>query len=316
MKKIFLNFSYISVSILLLSSCKDSTTEPEFFVNEDPATFSEIGMIDIGDAGAAEISTYDPQTKRLFVVNNGTVNKIDVIDFADPTKLSVISSISLSTYGGSVNSLAVSNGKLAAAIEAVNKQENGKVVIFNTTDYKEVKVITVGALPDMITYSPDGKFIMTANEGEPSDDYSADPNGTISIISVNDNYAVTTLDFTSFASQQVALTAKGFRVYGLKATMAQDIEPEYITISDDSKTAWVTLQENNAIAKISLDTKTITSILPLGFKDYNSEANSVDLSDKDNAMTLGKWNNVRGMYQPDAISVLESGGIPLKMEQC
>lgn len=310
MKKSFLNLSFIFLATLLLSSCDKSVTEPEFFVNEDAATFAEVGTIDIGDVGAAEISTYDPQTKRLFVVNNGTVNKIDVIDFADPTKLSVISSISLSLYGGSVNSLAVSNGKLAAAIEAVNKQENGKVVVFNTTDYKEVKVVSVGALPDMITYSPDGKFILTANEGEPNDDYSADPNGTISIISVNDNYAVTTLDFTSFSGQQASLTAKGFRVYGLKATMAQDIEPEYITVSDDSKTAWVTLQENNAIAKINLDTKTIASILPLGFKDYNTDANSVDISDRDNGTVLGKWNNVRGMYQPDAIAVLESGGIP------
>ena len=310
MKKIFLCLSLSFLSLFLLSSCDKSTTEPEFFVNEDAASFAEIGMIDIGDVGAAEISTYDPQTKRLFVVNNGTVNKIDVIDFADPTKLSVISSITLTSYGGFVNSLAVSNGKLAAAIEATNKQDNGKVVIFNTNDYKEVKVITVGALPDMVTYSPDGKFIMTANEGEPNDDYTNDPIGSISIISVNDNYAVTTLDFTSFASQQAALTAKGFRVYGLKASMAQDIEPEYITISDDSKTAWVTLQENNAIAKINLDTKSITSILPLGFKDYNADANSVDISDRDNTMTLGKWNNVRGMYQPDAIAVLESGGIP------
>ena len=310
MKKSFLNLSFSFLTILLLSSCGKSIIEPEFFVNEDAASFSEIGMIDIGDAGAAEISTYDPQTKRLFVVNNGIVNKIDVIDFADPTKLTVISSISLSAYGGAVNSLAVSNGKLAAAIEAVNKQENGKVVIFNTTDYKEVKVITVGALPDMITYSPDGKFILTANEGEPNDDYTNDPNGTISIISVNDNYAVTTLDFTSFTSQQAALTTKGFRVFGLKASMAQDIEPEYITVSDDSKTAWVSLQENNAIAKINLETKSITTILPLGFKDYNTDANGVDVSDRDNTMTLGKWNNVRGMYQPDAIAVLESGGIP------
>ena len=136
MKKSFLNLSFYFLTILLLVSCGKSIIEPEFFLNENAASFSEIGMIDIGDAGAAEISTYDPQTKRLFVVNNGIVNKIDVIDFADPTKLTVINSISLSAYGGAVNSLAVSNGKLAAAIEAVNKQENGKVVVFNTTDYK------------------------------------------------------------------------------------------------------------------------------------------------------------------------------------
>ena len=309
MKKSFLKLSLIFLSFLSLDSCNKSVTEPEFFVNEDPATFAEIGTIDIGDAGAAEISAYDPLTKRLFVVNNGTVNKVDVIDFADPTKMSVIGSISMTPYGGGVNSLAVSNGKLAAAIESVDKQSAGKVVVFNTSDYKEVKSITVGSLPDMITYSPDGRFIITANEGEPDATYKNDPLGTISIISVNDNYSVTTLDFASFANQQASLTAKGLRIFGLNASFAQDIEPEYVTVSDDSKTAWVTLQENNAIAKLNLETKTITSILPLGFKDYDNDENAVDISDRDNVMALSKWK-VKGMYQPDAISVVENGGIP------
>ena len=32
------------------------------------------------------------------------------------------------------------------------------------------------------------------------------------------------------------------------ATFSQDVEPEYVTISDDSTTAFVTLQEANAVA--------------------------------------------------------------------
>ncbi len=306
MKRTFLSLSLL-LTTLLISCNKD---EAEFFVNEDAATFAEIGSIDIGDVGAAEISAYDPQTKRLFVVNNGTVNKIDVIDFADPTNMKVISSISMAPYGGAVNSVAVSNGKLAAAIESLNKQENGKVAVFNTADYKEVKVITVGALPDMITYSPDGNLILTANEGEPDATYKNDPVGSISIISVNDNYSVTTLDFSGFASQQTALMAKGLRIFGLNATFAKDIEPEYIAVADDSKTAWVTLQENNAIAKLNLETKTITTILPLGFKDYGVDANAIDISDKDNAVVLSKWANIKGMYQPDAIAFMQHAGIP------
>jgi len=296
-----------------LFGCKKTVLEPkpepEFFVNEDPATFAEIGSIDIGDVGAAEISAFDPITKRLFVVNNGTVNKVDVIDFSNPTAMTVIKSISMAPYGGAVNSLAVYDGKLAAAIESTDKQANGKVAVFKTDDYSEVKVINVGALPDMITYSTDGKFILTANEGEPNDTYTNDPVGSVSIISVNENYAVTTLDFSGFESQKAALLARGFRIFGPGLNFAKDIEPEYITVSEDSKTAWVTLQENNGIAKINLTTKTITDIFPLGFKDYSLAGNEIDPSDKNTGTPLASWP-VKGIYMPDAIAVSELNGVP------
>jgi DNA-binding beta-propeller fold protein YncE len=298
--------------LALFGSCKKDKTEPvkepELFVNEDPATYAEVGMLDIGDAGAAEISAFDPATNRLFVVNNGTVNKIDVIYFKDPLNMKVINSISMAPYGGAVNSLSVSGGKLAAAIESVDKQANGKVAVFKTDDLSEVKVVTVGALPDMITYSPDGKYIMTANEGEPNDAYTNDPAGSVSIITVSD-YSVNTIDFSAFAGQKADLMAKGFRIFGIGNDFVKDIEPEYITISADSKTAWVTLQENNGIAKIDIASKAITNIFPLGFKDYNADGNEIDPSDKDDKIAAAKWP-VKGVYMPDAIAVLEKGGIP------
>ena len=190
------------LSLLLLAlmtifaSCNndDNTNneEPEVVVNENPATFKEIGSITIGGEAAAEISAYDEKTKRLFTVNNSGTNQIDVIDITDPTKPVKIGKIDLTTYEGASNSVAVYDGKLAVALESTaNKQGNGKVVIFNTTDYSLIKQVTVGALPDMITFSPDGKYIMTANEGEPNTDYSQDPNGTISIIETS-TYNVTT----------------------------------------------------------------------------------------------------------------------------
>lgn len=302
------NLLLLAVAVSLFS-CKKNHDD-DYYVPEDPSTFAEIGSIDIGDVGAAEISAYDPKTKRLFVVNNDTKeNRIDVLDFQDPAQPRVISKIPTAPYGGYVNSVSVYDGLLAAAIESTTKHQNGKVVVFNTSTYAEVKSITVGALPDMLTFSPDGRYILSANEGEPSTDYVNDPVGSVSIISVKDNYAVTTLDFSGFASQQAALQAKGLRIFGPRASFAQDIEPEYIAVSPDSRTAWVTLQENNAIAKIDIAAKKITDIYPLGFKNYNEEANAIDASDKDNVVAFKKWP-VKGMYQPDGIAVLQTDGVP------
>lgn len=284
----------------------DSNKEIE---NENPSTFKEIGSITIGGTGAAEISTYDYTTKKLFTVNNSDANKIDVIDLSDPTRPSMLASIYMAAYDGAANSVTTFEGKLAVALESKsNKQGPGKVVVFNTTDYALVKEITVGALPDMITYSHDGKFILTANEGEPNDDYSQDPDGTVSIIDVASNYAVTTLNFADFSSQLAALKTKGFRIASVTNNFAADIEPEYITISADSKTAWVTLQENNGIAKIDLTTKKITEIFPLGYKDYSLAENAIDISDKDGAAVSNTWK-LKGMFQPDAISGFEVNNV-------
>jgi hypothetical protein len=161
----------------------------------------------------------------------------------------------------------------------------------------------------MITFSPDGNYIMTANEGEPNDTYSIDPDGSVSIIAVNANYAVTTLNFGSFSNQLSTLKTKGFRIASPTNNFASDIEPEYITISADSKTAWVTLQENNGVAKIDLATKTITNIFPLGYKDYNLAENAIDISDKDGGILANTWK-LKGMFQPDAITNFEINKTP------
>ncbi|CAI2767824.1 choice-of-anchor I family protein [Flavobacterium collinsii] len=307
----------VSLSLLtalfVMASCNNDETsnnqEPEVVVNENPGSFKEIGSITIGGEAAAEISAYDEKTKRLFTVNNSGTNQIDVIDISDPTKPVKIGKIDLTPYEGASNSVAVYDGKLAVALEStVNKQGNGKVVIFNTSDYSLIKQITVGALPDMITFSPDGKYIMTANEGEPNTDYSQDPNGTISIIETA-TYTVTTLDFSSFSSQAETLKKDGFRISKFAKSFAQDIEPEYITIADDSKTAWITLQENNGVAKVDLTSKTITALYPLGFKNFNTAENAIDVSDKDDKIAFNPWK-VKGMFMPDAISHFSANNVP------
>ena len=138
-----------------------------------------------GGAAAAEISAYDPLTKRLFVLNNGTLlknSRIEVLDLADPTNVSLLTTIDLSPYGGGINSVSVKNGKIAGALQATDKTQQGTVVVFDTTTYELLGIAKVGALPDMLTFSPDGKFILTADEGEAKDDYSYDPVGSVSVI--------------------------------------------------------------------------------------------------------------------------------------
>ncbi len=300
MKKIIA--TAFSLSIFLAIGCSNDTTS-DIIIPKITVNFSYKNTIKVGGEGAAEISTFDPKTKKLFIVNTeGT--KISVYNIANLNQ--PIQKSAIPIPNGSPNSVSTYNGKLAVAVENKNKQNNGEIRIYNTENQSLENTFEVGPLPDMVTFSKDGKFIVCANEGEPNQDYTIDPIGSVSIIAL-ESKQVTTLDFSSFNSMETNLENKGFRVFGPNASLAQDVEPEYITISDDSKTAWVSLQENNGLAKINLITKNIEAIYPLGFKDYNDSNSSIDPSDKDNKKELRKVP-VYGMYQPDGIAYVNING--------
>jgi DNA-binding beta-propeller fold protein YncE len=254
----------------------------------------------------AEIPAYDPATRRLFVVSPN--NRLDVIDISNPSSPIILPSIDLSLYGAGVNSVAVKNGIVAAAVEANPKTANGQVVFFDTSGFFQ-RQVTVGALPDMLTFTPDGTRVLVANEGEPNS-YgeldSVDPEGSISIIDVLTGN-VQTADFTGFNSQIQTLRDSGVRIFGPSATVAQDLEPEYIALSSDGATAWVTLQENNAVAIVDVAMARVTQILPLGLKNHSLPGNALDASDRDNAINIQNWP-VFGMYQPDTIASFNIGG--------
>jgi hypothetical protein len=265
--------------------------------------FQYKSSIQVGGEGASEISAYDSKTKKLFVVNV-ELHQISVFNISDLDN--PIEEVPISIAAGSPNSVAVSKGKLAIALEADPKQNPGHILVYDTQTMVQLNSYEVGALPDMVTFSPNGQYIVSANEGEPNDDYSVDPEGSISIIDVSSG-SITTLGFQSYNAQIATLVSQGFRVFGPGATLAQDVEPEYVAISQDSKTAWVTLQENNGIVKVNLKSKQIESIYPLGFKDFNEIGNEIDPSDKDEKKELNNWP-VYGVYMPDAIDYAKING--------
>lgn len=262
-----------------------------------------LGSIKLGafDEGAAEISTYDAASKKLFVTN-AEMKTIDVIDMTDPTNLTKLTSIDLPAGTGGVNSVASFNGLIVAAYEADDKQANGFVYAYDADGVEQWNV-TVGALPDMIAFNADGSKLVVANEGEPNDDYTVDPEGSVSIIDIA-TQVVSTADFTSFNGQEATLEAQGVRIFGPNATVAQDIEPEYVTVKGAK--AYVTLQENNAVAVIDIATATVDAIVGLGYKDHSLPGNGLDVPETD-YISISNWPFM-GAYMPDAIASYEMGG--------
>lgn len=267
------------------------------------------------DEAAAEIVAYDTETSRVFVVN-AQDQTVDVLDIANPATPSLVDTIVVSDAAplaslGPANSVAVSNGLLAVAIESDPKTDDGLVAFYDTDTLELLGTATVGALPDMLTFTPDGARVLVANEGEPNDDYSVDPEGSISVITVPTTFGgaitVQAATFADFDADIAELRTAGVRIFGPGASVSQDLEPEYIALSADGTTAYVTLQENNAIAVVDVATASVVDVLALGLKNHNLLGNEFDPSDRDNGTFLRNWP-VFGMYMPDAIAAYEVAG--------
>ncbi|QYK07437.1 choice-of-anchor I family protein [Shewanella mangrovisoli] len=280
---------------------------------------------------AAEIVEYHSASQRIFVVNarSGKVDTIDAHLLGNATtataplalnnldklgELDVAKDVGLS-FMGSVNSVSISGNLLAAAIErgdaAGNKtQANGYVAFYqlNGNDTPQyLSAVEVGALPDNVVFSHDGKTVLVANEGEPNQDYSLDPEGSVAIIAIADGKPAamaTLVTFTEFNQGNARYNeiTKDIKINGPMATVAQDLEPEYISVSPDNSRAFVSLQENNAIAVIDIVNAKVAKILPLGLKDYGLDVNKIDASDKDDMINLQAYAGVYGMYQPDTVA--------------
>ena len=298
-------------ALALVEYCPDSTTIRAY---DSSYTWSLVGSFhsapigcDMGEdecEGYAEVPAYDATSQRAFVVN-AEDSSVDIIDMSTPSMPTLHYRLVISN--GEPNSVAVSsNGLVGVAVAVDPKQDNGLAMFFDT-DGNLVGSITAGALPDMITFTNDGTKALVANEGEPDDDYVVDPVGSVTVIDVSDTTSLTAtqVGFTSFNSQMATLEANGVRIFGPGATVAQDLEPEYIAVAGDDSTATIVMQENNAVATLDLSTNTITGIHALGFKDYSTM--SFDLSDRDDGVNFQNWENVKGMYQPDAMTSFVAG---------
>ena len=284
----------------------DRTTGSAFSEQRTDGFLSHLGRYSTGvyDDGAAEIPAYHPDSQRLFVVN-GSIPGIDVLDVSDPTDPSKETTIDVGM--GGPNNVSVNDGIVAAAVEAENTQEDGVVAFYDAAELTELGTVKTGPLPDAVTFTDEGNYVLAANEGEPSDDYSTDPAGSVSIIDISEgvsNASADTASFAQFDGQEESLRERGIRIYGLESSASKDLEPEYIATA--GTTAYVTLQENNALAIVDIETAEVTDLKALGYKDHSLPENALDaIEDEEIDITT---QPVYGMYQQDAIETYDVDG--------
>lgn len=290
-------------------------------------SMSLVARAALGAQGSAEIVQYHKASQTIYATNSAN-NTIAIIaaDSITSTELSnptssvnlTVSSITLPTTAsgvdlGGLTSIAISNDLLAVAMPAANKTDNGFILFYTGLDNSSpafLDSVEVGALPDSIAFTPDGGKLVVANEGEPNDDYSVDPEGTISVIDIlasgEPEETAETVTFTHLNGTQAALEAQGMHFpnpdgrtingNAITTTVAQDLEPEYVTTKNG--TAYITLQENNGLAILDLEDLSI-QVVGLGSKNWSG----LDFDGQENAaVSFGQYEGLRGVYMPDTIA--------------
>lgn len=252
----------------------------------------------------SEISAFDASTNSIWVAG---VTGVDILDLATGSKTGFIDTSTI----GAINSVAIKNGVAVFAIENATRTNNGIVQFYNTSTKSLTNTVTVGALPDMLTFTPDGSKVLVANEGTPTT-YGArtnagtfpatfgaaalDPAGSVSIINTS-TFAVTTAGLTG-------VTTTGSNI---RSNTGMDYEPEYITVNAAGTKAYVTLQEANAMGVLDIATGSFEKIIGLGAKDFSATGNQIDPLNN-NAISFISPTNVKGLYMPDGIANYQSGG--------
>lgn len=271
------------------------------------------------DGGVAEIVKFNSDNKKMYLVNGAekavdivTVNKdettefykrIDVSQMIDGFEFGDLTSIDINTK----------HKVIAVAVQEEQYDANGAILIL---DY-EGNYIThfeAGVQPDMVTFTPDGNYVLCANEGEPRHGYGdnvTDPKGSITLVNIKkgvSNAVVTQSGFEKFDSEEKRKELIDNKVLLKKDAMpSDDLEPEYIAVDSKSKTAYISLQEANAIATLDIESGEITSVKGLGFKDHSVEGNEIDVVN-DGKIDIKTQENLYGVYMPDGLALYESKG--------
>lgn len=283
----------------------------EYSVPGAALSLKPIGAYDSGvfDESAAEIVAYHAGSQRVLTINALSGN-IDLLDISDPTNPNKVGEVSAGA-GNGINSVAIrADGLAVANVDPEDKTAEGSMLFFDATTGEVLGTVLLGndgehdaALPDMVGISADGRYAFSANEGEPAEDYSFDPEGSVSIVALPKKVQapsqsdVRVADFRAFNTP--GALPEGVRIFGQvgdSTTVAQNLEPEYITEIDGK--LYTTLQENNAVAVVDLESATVEKILPLGYQDHS--VIPLDASDRDGGINIRTWP-VKGIHQPDAI---------------
>ncbi|XP_071491316.1 mesenchyme-specific cell surface glycoprotein-like [Diadema antillarum] len=323
---------FVDISLAVLSMKPISTIHiPYDIVPAQGRTRNLYGL----NQGAAEKSAYDADTMVAYTAGR---RYLHIVNFTDVFSPKIESSYRLTAP---VLDIAECGNLVAfTSRDRVHVTNPGMIHIYTKTPvFDSLCNLTVGSNPKSLRFNPACDTIVVANEGpaaeNPETETFVNPEGTISVVRVNHTWVnpsisqcqspllmygsdVRTIDFTLFNNPQFAADLESRLIRhpykgqmdGGEHTFSMNVEPEYVTIDPYLPIAYVTLQENNAIAEINYEN--LTAIIhPVGVKNwtnYDIDASSLDAqSGERRALTYRRYP-IESLLQPDAVELFDANG--------
>ena len=234
---------------------------------------------------SAEIAAATPNGRTLVYTDAGARQ----VGFVNIEDLNAIAQLGAVDVGGEPTSVAVTPNGLFALVVVAGAPN--RLVVINVLTRDIVATLPLGGQPDSVAISPDGNFAAIAIENERPDEDNplpAAPPGGLVIVRLSGAPATWTV-------RQVALTGlAGMRFPG-------DPEPEFVDINRRNEAA-VTLQENNGVVIVNLETGAIVRTFSAG-----ATTHAADLQDNGTVSFTDTLTNAR--REPDGIAWTPGGNL-------
>ncbi len=247
------------------------------------------------DGSVAEIVSASPDGTLLAYTNadDQIIGMIDISDSENPVE---VGTVDVSDLGEPTSVVITPNGQyvIAAVLDTdeISDQDPGSVVFIDVASRERVaEVQLLGIGPDSVAITPDGKKVVVAIEDEEDgESLPGDRPGSINIVSI---------DYNSPADSTVSTIALDLTdVEGVN--YPTDPQPEFVAISPDGDLAAITLQENNAIALIDINTESIVGLFSAG----TSVSERADLTEDGDIQLVQPFE---GRREPDTIAFTPDG---------
>merc|ERR1719361_2823004 len=167
--------------------------------------------------------------------------------------------------------------------------------------------------PKHVVSTSDGTRLVVACEGL-ADDGIADPQGSITVMDTSSDdiseWRLFSVGFTEFDDCDDDSCSKhlpsGIYQPQPESAFSVNAEPEYIALDDTGHYAYISLQENNAVAILDLQRLEMQNVFSFGAHDFGFSG--LDPSDRDGGVHIATYSNLFGLRQPDNVAFYKSKG--------